>query len=598
LEPAIREFGYEGLRMIDPACGSGHFLLGGFERLLREWQHHAPGMPPAAQAQRALDSVAGVDLNPFAVEISRFRLLLAALRAAGETRLSASPDFRFQLAAADSLLHGRHFARHELGSGPEGFRRLLRHHYTAEDTAELDRILGRQYHAVVGNPPYIAPKDPAMRDAYREIYESCYRGYGLGAPFIERCFDLALRATALGEAGYIGLIVANNFMKRDFGQRLIENVLPRLDLTHVINCDGVGIPGHGTPTAILFGRNRAPIGPVVRTVAAMKGDPPGLEDAGAGPTWAAILAQTDLPGSVNEYVSVSDTSREQLGHHPWTIARSGVSTLKATIEDSTTRRLSEICSDIGRTTHTGEDDFFLVDQARKDSGPTVPMVLGEDVRDYVIRPSARTIFPYDVATGRVLAEIPQRLDRYAWSYRTSLRARRDFGRSIEERGLQWFEHNMFFARRWLQQKSVAFAFVATHNHFVLDRGGKVFNRSAPVIKLPSKATENDHLGLLGLLNSSTACFWLKQVSHNKGSTVDELAPGSAQIPLRIFTNSPTQGWKDFRSLHLSPLNLHRNSTLKLSALPRTFQLPSPDGRRRVEPPWTMRARQPKRPALV
>jgi hypothetical protein len=192
LEPAIREFGYEGLRMIDPACGSGHFLLGAFDRLLREWHYHAPEMPPAAQAQRALDTVAGVDLNPFAVEISRFRLLLAALHAAGETRLSASPDFRFQLAAGDSLLHGRHFARHELGSAPEGFRRLLRHHYATEDTAELDRILGRQYHAVVGNPPYIAPKDRAMRAAYREIYESCYRGYGLAAPFIERFFDLAI----------------------------------------------------------------------------------------------------------------------------------------------------------------------------------------------------------------------------------------------------------------------------------------------------------------------------------------------------------------------------------------------------------------------
>ena len=32
--------------------------------------------------------------------------------------------------------------------------------------------------------------------------------------------------------------------------------------------------------------------------------------------------------------------------------------------------------------------------------------------------------------------------------------------------------------------SIAFAFVATHNHFVLDRGGKVFKRTAPVIKLP------------------------------------------------------------------------------------------------------------------
>ncbi len=61
-----------------------------------------------------------------------------------------------------------------------------------------------------------------------------------------------------------------------------------------------------------------------------------------------------------------------------------------------------------------------------------------------------------------------------------------------------------------------FAFVATHNHFVLDRGGKVFNRSAPVIKLPDEATEDDHLALLGVLNSSTACFWLKQVSYHKG----------------------------------------------------------------------------------
>ena len=61
-------------------------------------------------------------------------------------------------------------------------------------------------------------------------------------------------------------------------------------------------------------------------------------------------------------------------------------------------------------------------------------------------------------------------------------------------------------------------FVATHNHFVLDRGGKVFNRTAPIIKLPADATEDDHLALLGLLNSSTACFWMKQVFHGKGSS--------------------------------------------------------------------------------
>ena len=35
LNPAIDEFGLDTVRMIDPTCGSGHFLLGGFARLFR-----------------------------------------------------------------------------------------------------------------------------------------------------------------------------------------------------------------------------------------------------------------------------------------------------------------------------------------------------------------------------------------------------------------------------------------------------------------------------------------------------------------------------------------------------------------------------------
>ena len=61
--------------------------------------------------------------------------------------------------------------------------------------------------------------------------------------------------------------------------------------------------------------------------------------------------------------------------------------------------------------------------------------------------------------------------------------------------------------------SITFAEVATHNHFCLDRGQKVFNQTAPVIKMPQSATEDDHYGLTGLLNSSAVCFWLKQMCH-------------------------------------------------------------------------------------
>jgi hypothetical protein len=78
------------------------------------------------------------------------------------------------------------------------------------------------------------------------------------------------------------------------------------------------------------------------------------------------------------------------------------------------------------------------------------------------------------------------------------------------------------------------AFVATHNHFAFDRGGKVFNRSAPVIKLPSTAAEDEYLALLGLLNSSVTCFWLKQVAHNKGSSVDDAGARQRTAPFEDF----------------------------------------------------------------
>ena len=47
LEPALKERPLEGFRLIDPTCGSGHFLLGAFARLLDRWHKHAPGLETA-----------------------------------------------------------------------------------------------------------------------------------------------------------------------------------------------------------------------------------------------------------------------------------------------------------------------------------------------------------------------------------------------------------------------------------------------------------------------------------------------------------------------------------------------------------------------
>jgi hypothetical protein len=395
LEPAIREFGHERVTMIDPACGSGHFLLGGFERLLREWCRLAPGLPPAEQAQRGLDAIAGVDLNPFAIEIARFRLLVAALRAANVRRLSAAPSFRMHVAVGDSLLHGRHFFRRELGGADEGFRRVLHHHYMEEDTVEIDQILGRQYHAVVGNPPYIVPKDPAMRDAYREIFQSCHMKYGLGAPFIERFFDLAQIETVAAGAGFVGLIVGNTFIKREFGSKLIQEVLPRIDLTHVIDASSAYIPGHTTPTVILFGRNRRPVSSVVRTVRVTTGAPEIPSVPSEGPVWKAILAQTDVVGSSGDYISVEDTPRDVLSRHPWSLGGGGAGDVQATIESQTSRLATHI-REIGFGCIISEEEAFIV-EGRHDvlvsALPTREVVIGEQVREWCVQTAGKIIFP-------------------------------------------------------------------------------------------------------------------------------------------------------------------------------------------------------------
>lgn len=517
LDPAIHEFGHEHVRMIDPTCGSGHFLLGGFARLLEEWRRHAPEMPPAAQAQKALDAVSGVDLNPFAVEIARFRLLVAALKAAGDTLLRGARDFEFHLATGDSLLHGKQRDFSQLGGA--GFNHVAGHFYAAEDAERLNAILGREYHAVVGNPPYITPKDAAMRDAYRARFESCHMKYGLGAPFTEQFFDLAERGTRDKAAGFVGLIVANSFMKREFGKKLIEGVLPKLDLTHVVDCSGAYIPGHGTPTVILLGRNRAPVASVVRTVRGVRGEPSAPEDPAHGMVWSAIIAQTDQEKSESTFISTEDTPRATLSAHPWNMGGGGAAEVQETIEEDR-QRLGMIARAVGVFGMTNADEVMLADESafrRSQCEPSArrPLVVGDAARDWRVTSADPVIFPYADFDLMPLSDMPLTA-RWLWPARTVMGNRATFGqRTYFAEGRPWWEWHQVAIER-LEGLTITFGEVATHNHFVLDRGGKVFNRTAPVIKLLAGASEDDHLSLLGLLNSSTACFWLKQVCHNKG----------------------------------------------------------------------------------
>ena len=527
LTPAIEEFGFREVRVIDPACGSGHFLLGAFRRLDALWARHEPGTNPRERAARVLDQVAGVDLNPFAAAIARFRLFVAALRASGVQRLADAPAFELHVATGDSLLHGPHLdlagARDEY-LDPE--LDPLGHVYRTEDAAALRAILGRRYHVVVGNPPYITPKDRALNAGYRKRFGSCHRKYSLAVPFTERFFDLAHgpASDSTEPAGFVGMITANSFMKREFGRKLIEKHVPKWDLTHVVDTSGAYIPGHGTPTVILFGRHRPPVGDSVRAVMGIRGEPSIPWDAAQGLVWSAIVEQIDHPGSQGEFVSVSDLPRERFRTHPWSVGGGGAAELKAVLEEPTRcTQLSNWVESIGFGAILGEDDAFA--QQRGSPGlrgaschQIRPLVEGELVRHWALSWQAEALFPY---SDDVVLCKESEVERLLWPIRTTLGARRDFTKkTYAECGRPYWEYHQIPVNRNRVPLSITFAFVSTHNHFVLDRGGKVFKQSAPVIKLPVDATEDDHLGLLGLLNSSTACFWGRATLFPKGGFPD------------------------------------------------------------------------------
>ncbi|GAA0739611.1 BREX-2 system adenine-specific DNA-methyltransferase PglX [Dactylosporangium roseum] len=568
LDESIKDFGLEATSLIDPTCGSGHFLLGAFHRLVPLWERHHPDLDRRTRAQNVLDQITGVDINPFAVAIARFRLLVEALRYCDEKHLADAPGFTMRLAVGDSLLRwGDEDSSHQ-GDMLHLLESGTAYPYYTEDAQALKTLLkSGQYTVAVGNPPYITVKDKYLNDLYRGMYDSCSGKYALSVPFAERFFELVRSADPSGRCGTAGQITANSFMKREFGKQLINDFFAKkVELSHIIDTSGAYIPGHGTPTVILVGKRRPPKSPTLRAVLGVQGEQGVPDDPARGDVWSAIADNWNRPQVANAFVTVIDAARTMFANHPWSLAGGGASDLMERIEDEAARRLADLTAHLGIMSVTGEDDLYLFPDersaARLGVTTTRHLVEGDAVRDHAIARASAAIWPYSSRSGvRPIADLGQ-TGHLLQRYRSAINKRRRFGTPMVDRGLAWWEWQEVYWDKLHTPFSLTWGEVATHNHFVLDRGGKVFNRTAPVIKLPATATEDDHLALLGLLNSSTACFWLKQVSHDKGIRGE----GGG------FTSSDWERFFQFNATKLKSFPIPaRTSTVRARALDRLAQ---------------------------
>lgn len=516
---------FREVTLIDPTCGSGHFLVDAFWMFVDRYEQASGksreqlSSQERAQIARTIieKHLFGCDINPYATALARFRLAMAACDYAQPTSLRDFRNLRFNLVTIDSLIP---YESLMIGGGQAGSA-------TAQVLGQPEAIqralpvLRRRYDVVVGNPPYILARDRAKRDLYREHYESAYSKFGLSAPFTERLIHLA------AEGGYMGLINSNAFARRQFGSKLVEKVLPRYDLQAVIDLSGAFIShsGFGVPTLIMFLRNRPPEDDKVLIVSNLKGEPGIPADPSQGQVWQSVMRGFVAgPGYTDDFVDVAVRPRGLLARHPWQFGGPKSRLYERMLANNPTKLVSLVES-IGITMFTLADDIYVLtsDFARRlrlllDHIKVI--VTGGEVRDWNIWEPSVAVFPYRRDFSPINIEQHQAELAYLEQFRSLLANSMGFGGKTKvESGLQWFEYGRLTISKYQTPQAITFPAIGTHVHFVPDQSGKLFNRHAQVIKLEETGWQLYEL-LAAILNTSTVCFCLKQVCFNKGAGQD------------------------------------------------------------------------------
>jgi hypothetical protein len=349
---------------------------------------------------------------------------------------------------------------------------------------------------------------------------SCAGKYHMLCPFFELSFGL------LNRSGQLGFIVSNAFATRDFGAQLVEKFFPTVYLQKVVDCSGLYFPGHGTPTFLVFGTHgRREDSAVSRLTAILPGGGDLRTPPEESPLWRTISVHHDQPGYSDSRIAVADRPYSGMLKHPWNLDVAA-GRLKSRLEKGKSALSSFLPTEMGVSLVTLANEIYAVEPhvIRRAGIPlagVVPYVPGENVRNWSWHWRELAIFPYELDHSVRKYERGSPEMQWFQPFREKLEGRIYFGKTQKERGLVWYEYGIVVWQNCDNPNKLIFADLATHAHFVRVVQLAAFNQHTPVLALSSRHREEDLHAVAALVNSSTALFWLKQVSYNRGAGEDE-----------------------------------------------------------------------------
>ena len=292
------------LKILDPACGSGSFLIGAYQYLL-DWHltwysanepvkwlkgknpaiYQSVISTPAANSspisnlkspisnsssyrltsarrkEILLNSIFGVDIDTQAVEVTKLSLLLKVLE--GETaegidnslrlfRERALPDLGSNIKCGNSLIGPDFYDNQQMLLIPEEDKyRINVFDWKTEFADIFKKTKNREsgFDAVIGNPPYVLLQDEFRDDAqlayFRNHYLVASFKVDLYHMFIERGVKL------LSNGGRFSLITPANFLANNHLARLRRFLLSETKVERVDVIDGGVFAGVSVDNAIL-----------------------------------------------------------------------------------------------------------------------------------------------------------------------------------------------------------------------------------------------------------------------------------------------------------------------------------------------------------
>ena len=524
----------EAKRILDPACGSGTFLVEATRRLIQRFlaKFHKSSVHKLEpeEASVILESVRaniyGLDINIFACHIAEMNLFFQTIDLYGAVKSKYKEEvFKgFNVFHTDSLMPP--------GTKLEDYGDVRVKPFL-NNIRDIARIKGMKFDFVVGNPPYVRVQrlGKEQKEQYGKYYQTPKANYDIYIIFIERGVKW------LENYGKLGYITSDQYTLTNYGEKLRKFIAENYKIEQFIDFADTGVFREVTnyPSIIIIkktGNEKEIKSNFVKCVRVKQPKDDLLKD---------IKRRFYKKEYFNEYYDLFEFPQADLSDI-WSFMPQKEEKVFKKIEDNAECKFKEVSERIFQGLVSGADAIYLIKVTEEVNDNLVkikpiksereyiiekemlkPLLKGEDVRRWNIDwKDLWVIFPYKIVSGEAILYSEDELNaifpetwQYFLNHKKELEGRE--GRKWKNRK-DWYAFGRKQNLHRFEQKKILVQVLANRNTFTLDVEGIYYFMGAGgsnaygILLNDEYNTADDYLYFLGLLNSSVLEFYIKHIS--------------------------------------------------------------------------------------